>query len=125
LKKGKLISIDVLLRKEHRPEKFGIAIPSELKKRHQLIIGKSTKELKKLLQGDTKIDIFLHDSLHNYKYMMEEFQIAWPFIKNNGFLLSDDVSDNDAFLDFSENVGRKPIIIFEEIRKTYFGLIQK
>jgi len=125
LKKGKLISIDVLLRNEHRPEKFGIAIPSELKKRQQLIIGKSTEELKKLLQEDTKIDIFLHDSLHTYKYMMEEYQIAWTFIKNHGFLVSDDVSDNNAFLDFSEKVGRKPIIIFDEIKKSYFGLIQK
>jgi len=125
LKKGKLISIDVLLRKEHSPEKFGIAIPSELKKRQQLIIGKSTEELKKLLKEDTKIDIFMHDSLHTYKYMMEEFHIAWPFIKNQGFLVSDDVSDNNAFLDFSEKVGKKPIIIFDEIKKTYFGLIQK
>jgi len=125
LKKGKLISIDVLLRKEHKPEKFGIAIPTELKERQQLIIGKSTEELKKILQGDIKIDIFMHDSLHTYKYMMEEFQIAWPFIKKHGFLVSDDVSDNNAFLDFSENVRRKPIIIFDEIKKTYFGLIQK
>ncbi len=125
LKKGKLISIDVLLRKEHQPEKFGMAIPSELKERQQLILGKSTDELKKLLQEDTQIDIFLHDSYHTYKYMMEELQIAWPFIKNHGFLLSDDVSDNNAFLDFSENVDRKPIIIFDELKKTYFGLIQK
>ena len=67
----------------------------------------------------------MHDSLHTYKYMMEEFQIAWPFIKKHGFLVSDDVSDNNAFLDFSETVRRKPIIIFDEIKKTYFGLIQK
>ena len=32
--------------------------------------------------------------------MLLEFQTAWPFIKNNGFLLSDDIGDNNAFLEF-------------------------
>ncbi len=121
--KGKLISIDNILRPWQTREKIGSAIPIQIKSRHTLIIGNSIIELRKLVKSLSSLDIFLHDSRHTYDYMMEEFQISWPLIKRGGFLLSDDVQGNDAFLDFCEKVKREPVIIKSE--KTFFGIVQK
>ena len=122
--RGKLISIDYLGMPWHSKEKVGLAIPMRLKKRHELKIGKSIPIIKELLQTLDSIDIFIHDSSHTYKYMMNEFEIAWPYIKNGGFLLADDVSQNDAFLDFANKVNSKPLII-KFGKNSHFGILKK
>ena len=124
LKKGKLISIDYLVMPWHTKEKVGQAIPKTLKIWHELIIGNSLIELSKLKTIGKQFDIFMHDSSHTYKHMMEEYQIAWPHLKNGGYLLSDDVSQNDAFLEFADRVGRKPLIIKKD-NQGHFGIIKK
>jgi len=121
---GKLISIDSLMLPWQTREKIGQGIPSNLKKRHTLIIGNSLVELEKFLKENLLIDIFMHDSEHTYSHMIKEFSIAWTMIKKEGFLLSDDVARNDAFLDFAERINKIPIIIEEE-DGDYFGIIQK
>jgi len=89
-----------------------------------VILGDAPLEIKKLFKKIDSIDIFLHDSSHTYQNMMKEYQIVWPHIKKGGFLLSDDVSENDAFLDFSDQVEKEPIIIKKE-GASHFGLIRK
>jgi len=96
LNKGKLISIDYLARPEQTKEKVGAVIPSHLRKRQQLFLDKATRVLKKFTQNSLKVDIFVHDSIHTYHNMIEEFDIIWPHIKKKGFLLSDDVTENDV-----------------------------
>ncbi len=56
--------------------------------------------------------------------MMKEFKIAWPMIKKDGFLLSDDVAMHDAFLEFADQIKTIPIVVEEE-NGNYFGIIQK
>jgi len=124
LKNSKLISVDDLFLPWHTKEKIGAAIPNHLKNKQELIVGNAVTELKKLFKTITSIDIFIHDSLHTYKNMTDEFNLAWPHIKNGGFLISDDVSLNGAFLEFADKVRRTPIIILKE-DENYFGLIQK
>lgn len=123
-KNGELISIDYLFEPWHTERGIGMAIPNTLRKRHKIIFGKSIPTLKKLLINNAAIDIFIHDSLHTYKNMIEEYKLVWPYIKNGGFLLSDDVSINDAFLDFVDKIRLKPLIIQQE-KGELFGLIQK
>ena len=121
---GKLISIDSIMLPWQTREKIGQVIPSNLKKRHALVVGNSLDELEKFSKEYFKIDIFMHDSEHTYTHMIKEYSIAWTMIKNEGFLLSDDVAINDAFLDFAGRINRTPIIIEEE-NGHYFGMIQK
>ena len=47
--------------------------------------------LPKVLQGVEKVDLFLHDSVHQYDFMMKEFETVWPKIPVGGLLLADDV----------------------------------
>lgn len=85
----------------------GYAVPEEFKKRWRLILGDSKVELPKLLKELGALDIFFHDSMHSYDHMMFEFQTAYPFIRpEGGLLLSDDVSWNRSFKDFSQQVKR-------------------
>ena len=79
----------------------GFGVPKELRKRWTLHIGRSSEVLPVLLSQLGRIDIFVHDSEHTYTNMMFEFTTAWPHIRSGGFLISDDVTSNDAFVQFS------------------------
>lgn len=97
----------------------GYLIPEYLKKYWHLILGNTYDKLSSLLNSLGKIDIFLHDSEHSEKNMMFEFQTSWPYIKKNGFLLSDDISYTNAFKIFSKNK-RVNKIVFKDL-----GIITK
>ena len=125
LKNGKLISIDSVFRPWQSEEAIGKAIPDYLQKYHEIIILNSDTDFKNILKDLKFIDIFIHDSLHTYSHMMGEYTIAWPYINKGGFLTSDDVGLNDAFLDFANKVKRTPIIISKGNNLGHYGLIKK
>jgi len=102
--------------KEYR---IGCLVPEYLRRRWSLIVGDSRKELPLLLQKIGKISIFLHDSLHTYSHMLFEYETAWPHIEKGGFLLSDDVTHNNAFFEFCKKVNIRPILYHR------FGVIRK
>ncbi len=124
LNHGKLISIDGIFLPWQTEKKIGQAIPQKLKKRHILIIGKSSDELKTVFKKTEQVDIFLRDSDHTYDNVINELNIVWPHIKNGGFLMSDDVGWNDAFIDFAERVKHTPIFLSKDYGG-FFGIIQK
>ena len=124
--KGKLISIDSIFRPWQSKEMIGAAIPTNLRSRWELMIGVSENILETVLKTSSSVDIFLHDSLHTYKNMLFEFQTSWPFLKEGGFLLSDDVTSNNAFSDFYTSVNRMPIILIQEkTPPSYLGILKK
>ena len=124
--KGILYSIDNIFKPWESFEMIGNAIPNEIQDRWKLVNGTSSEKLNELFQSIKKPDIFLHDSLHTYKNMLLEFQTAWPFIKNGGFLLSDDVIGNNAFLEFYlANNGYPTLLENEENSKITMGIIRK
>ena len=124
--KGTLYSIDNVFKPWESLEMIGNAIPSKIQDRWKLIIGTSSEKFDDLFQSLEKVDIFLHDSLHTYKNMLLEFQTAWPFIKNSGFLLSDDIIGNNAFLEFySANKGHPMLLENTENGKIAMGIIRK
>ena len=124
--KGTLYSIDNVFKPWESLEMIGNAIPSKIQDRWKLIIGTRSEKFDDLFQSLEKVDIFLHDSLHTYKNMLLEFQTSWPFIKNSGFLLSDDIIGNNAFLEFySANKGHPMLLENTENGKIAMGIIRK
>lgn len=104
-KKGRLFSIDLPNQPgQEIKNKVGWIIPENLKLQWNLIFGDSKKELIPLLEKLKSIDVFYHDGDHSYENMLFEYKLAWNFLKNDGFLLSDDITDNNAFSEFSERV---------------------
>ena len=124
--KGTLYSVDSVFKPWETRKMIGNAIPKNLQSRWKLIIGTGSEKLDKLFQSIEKTDIFLHDSLHTYKNMLFEFQTSWSFIKNNGFLLSDDILDNNAFLEFYSSNNGKPILLENtKDAKIILGVLRK
>lgn len=90
----------------------GWVIPSELKYRWKLIVGRSKDKLCPLLEKLGKLDIFLHDSEHTYENMIWEYKTAMNFLSPTGILLSDDTNLSNAFDDFCGNIKTRPIQVF-------------
>lgn len=90
----------------HAPpdEEIGSLVPRGLRDRWDLILGDARKELPVLLSSLGAIDMFLHDSLHTEEHMRFEYETAWPFLREGGYLLSDDISF--SFREFAVKVDR-------------------
>lgn len=84
----------------------GWLVPQELRSRWHLYLGDSLRLLPDVIEDVGTVDIFLHDSLHRYRHMMGEFEIAWPRLANGGVLLADDifVFGHAAIADFARAV---------------------
>jgi len=111
---GELYSIDLHYRDGVTipvDKELGWVVPVHLKRRWHLMLGEGFKVLPLLLKELGTIDIFLHDSRHTYKTMMKEYSIAWPRLREGGLLLSDDVIENDAFIDFADKVKLSPVVV--------------
>ncbi len=121
---GKLYSIDYSFRHWESKQMIGSMIPNHLRDNWNLIYGIASKKLKPLLKSLGQIDIFIHDSAHTYNNMMSEYNISWPFIKKDGLLMSDDITN--AFYDFYTQKNTKPILFSQKIKdKNFFGIIKK
>lgn len=118
--RGELYSIDYPFRADESLEDFrqqtfdryaGAAIPSDedpgwivpdrLRDRWTLRIGKSQRELPRLVTELGSVDVFLHDSEHSHPCMMFEYELAYEWLVDGGLLLSDDISWNEAFSVFT------------------------
>lgn len=123
-KKGTLHSVDGIFSPWQTKEMIGAAVPSDLKNRWSFNFGSSAEKLKTILSSLGSVDIFLHDSLHTYKNMMFEFETAWPYISKGGFLVSDDIVDNNAFYDFCTKM-QLNFIVLKQKANSYLGIAKK
>lgn len=101
----------------HEP---GWLVPKDLRLYWNLILGDSKVELPKILSEIGQVDVFYHDSDHSYQSMLFEFDSAWPKLKDGGFILSDDIGWNNAWVDF---VAKHPDCINYRYRN--FGILKK
>jgi len=108
-------------------EKVGVCVNKELRKRWNLILEDSKKELPKLISSIKSLDIFLHDSKHTYEHMLWEFETIWPVLKENGILISDNINWCSAFDDFAIKVGKRNIKLKKDKTSDteIFGIIVK
>lgn len=112
--KGFLHSIDVPPVDPAIKVEIGGAIPLELREHWRLHLGHSRMMLPKVLNEISNLQFFVHDSEHSYRNMYNEYKIAWPKIDTGGFLISDDIALNDAFIVFGKKIGRDPVVIKRE-----------
>ena len=95
--RGSLTSIDV-------SRDVGSLIPTELKRLWNLVIltEPHDRSLRKALADLGRLDVFLHDSCHEYRWQTLEFESAYEKMGQEGYLLSDDIDWSYAFIDFVE-----------------------
>lgn len=123
-KKGTLYSIDSVFSPWQSKEMIGSAIPPHLCENWRLVFGPSSEKLKETLSSLDSLDLFFHDSLHTYKNMQFEFETVWPFVNKDGFLISDDISGNNAFHDFYSKMNLEPFILPQN-EKSFLGILKK
>lgn len=75
----------------------GWIVPDEIRSRWQLLLGDAREVLPRLSEP---VDLFFHDSLHEYQHMMFEFRWAFKNLRTGGLLASDDIAWNASFNDF-------------------------
>jgi predicted O-methyltransferase YrrM len=86
----------------------GWMVPTELRDRWHLLLGRSQDELPPLLERLGSVDFFMHDSEHSYECMSFEFRAAWDALREGGVLVADDVNVNSAWVEFVREVEREP-----------------
>jgi len=118
---GMLISVDYPLDDIMKRQKIpGWLVPDEYRARWKLFIGKSEYYLPKILGKYSSVDIFIHDSLHEYDHMIWEYETVWPKLSPGGILLSDDVLMNEAFYDFTKMMTSASCVLLGR-----YGLVRK
>ena len=110
----------------------GWLVPDHLRKRWDLILGKTEDILPQIFAKEDKLGIFIHDSDHTWDNMMFEFSSAWKNLLRGGLFVCDNINWLDRkrpFEIFAENVNRIPLKIRSGIPPKYkdwrFGIIQK
>jgi len=88
----------------------GWAIPNGLRTRHRLSLGDARTLLPRILERHGPLDVFLHDSDHSYQHMMFEMSLAWPYLRPAGWLVCDNVEQNEAFFDFVRGVSASSFV---------------
>lgn len=103
------IGVDVFaVRDQEHPDSAALArrrvgwlVPESFAPFWRLHLGRSEEILPGLLQGrGATLDLFLHDSLHQYATMKWEYATAYPALAPGGLLASHDIHTSPAWREF-------------------------
>lgn len=119
--RGTLYSIDLPPLRRDYARYWGIAVPDDLRGRWILHRGTSAGVLPRLLERTSTVDLFVHDSLHTRRNMRREFDTVWPYLRDGGLLLADDVERNCAFMDLRQRHPALWRVVGDRERKPFHG----
>lgn len=124
--RGAVWSVELPPKEKNADRTVGILVPDDLKDRWHLRRGSSRRELPRLLRSLGHVDLFIHDSRHSYRNMRREFRTVWPFLREGGVLIADDIDGNDAFRELTSEVSHSfAVAIRQEMKPSLFGFIVK
>lgn len=95
--RGTLWSVDLPPLREPWFSESRTAVPRELWDGWNYVRGSSQRVLPGVVAEVGQIDIFLHDSLHTYRHMSFELDLAKRSLSPTGVIVADDVNQNQAF----------------------------
>lgn len=115
---GELVSIDLPPLESGWEEP--IAVPVDLRSRWTFVRASSREVLPDVLQEP--VDLFIHDSLHTYRNMKFELEVAWAALTPRGVLVCDDIHENRAFAEFQERTAAATVVGQEELKAGLVGI---
>lgn len=124
---GFLFSIDMPYVKKNNFNYVGSAVPNSLKDKWHLYKLPDFQGLKKIIKKNTKFDLIHYDSDKSYYGRKRSYEILWSVLKKGGYFISDDISDNLAFLNFVKKkdlIEKKDFYILR-YKKKYIGVVKK
>jgi predicted O-methyltransferase YrrM len=86
-------------------KQVGWVVPAWLRERWIVRLGDARELLPGIVAELKSLDVFIHDSSHTYEHMKFEFEQAYPYLRQDGILISDDALTNPAFKEFADRVG--------------------
>ena len=95
--RGTLWSVDLPPLRDPWFSESRTAVPRELWDGWNYVRGSSQRVLPGVVAEVGQIDIFLHDSLHTYRHMSFELDLAKRSLSPTGVIVADDVNQNQAF----------------------------
>lgn len=119
---SKLVSVDLPYPGFKNFDYIGSVVPNKFKKNWLLIIGSDRSVLKRVLFNQN-FDLIHYDSDKTYHGRIWAYNILWNNLRSGGVFISDDISDNKAFIDFADKLNLDPYII--SFKNKYIGLIIK
>ena len=108
---GCLYSVDLPYFQLRNDPWVGCVVPPELRRQWRLYRMADREGLPRALGTAGTIDLAHYDSDKSPTGRAWAYPRLWRALRPGGLLLSDDVSDNFTFREFSERVGIEPIII--------------
>jgi hypothetical protein len=120
---AKLISIDMPYVKAGNDSYVGCVINENDRDKWTLLREPDFTGVPRAIQLLKRIDICHYDSDKSFTGRMRSLPLLWKALDTNGFLISDDISDNLGFKTFCESINRKPVIIKWDNK--YTGIIKK
>lgn len=121
---AKLISNDMPYIKMENDDFVGCIVPQFLRSKWDLQRLPDVTGIPLALEKfNNKIDICHYDSDKSYSGRMFAYPLLWDALRKGGIFISDDIHDNIAFKQFSDNVHRKPFIF--NYRNKFVGVLKK
>ncbi len=120
---GTLYSSDMPYLALNADQYVGVVVPDHLRSYWKLFRYADRESLPKIFLMQNTFDLVHYDSDKSYEGMMWAYEQLYPKIRTGGYLISDDVGDNGAFMDFCYNYQLSPSIISFEDK--YIGILQK
>ena len=120
-----LTSVDLPYLGANLDNLVGLAVPNDLKERWSLRRGADRDELPQAIADTRPIDLAHYDSDKSYAGRRWAYPLIWEGLRHGGLLMSDDVEDNLAFLDFAADISVKPLIVSAPYRNRLAGILRK
>ena len=89
-----------------------------------LLKGKNThNQIKSVVNSLPKVDVWVHDSNHGYRWQKFEYLLALSVLNKNGILISDDIDASSAWGELAKTHFRKSYVIFDS--RKFIGIALK
>lgn len=118
-----LVSVDMPYVKGGPDDLVGLAVPDELRDRWTLIRRADREGLPQAIKILREVDLAHYDSDKTVEGRDFAYPLIWKSLSPGGVFISDDVSDNVAFLRFCGSIGLNPIIV--NVGGKFAGIVRK
>jgi len=118
-----VISVDLSYPTASSDKFVALALPSNIKKKINLLRGIDYNYLKSFNQNKKHFDFIHYDSDKSYEGRKKNYELIWNILKKKGCFISDDISDNRAFYDFIKL--KKINFYIIKLSNKYVGIVFK
>ncbi len=94
---GHLWSVDLPPLRDPWFAQVATAVPPKLRDNWTYLQGDSIRLLPRMLRQAAPVDLFLHDSVHDERYMTFEIEHALGALRSGGVLVVDDITASNSF----------------------------